>query len=67
MAPEELVVIKFNESVPKLLQRDMLRSILACYQQADKFARRHYPTPEAMTVRGWIRRADIEVDLTARV
>lgn len=63
MTPGELVVTKFNESVPILLQRDMLRSVLACYQQADKHVKRHYPPPEAITLRGWIRRADIEVDL----
>jgi hypothetical protein len=60
---EDVVVTKFNESVPTLLQRDMLRSVLACYQQADKHVKRHYPPPEAITLRGWIRRADIEVDI----
>ena len=63
MTPKEVVVSKFNESVPTLLQRDILRSVLACYQQADKHVKRHYPPTEAATLRGWVRRADIEVDL----
>src|SRR5579862_7894189 len=61
--PDELAVAKFNESMPTLLQRDFLRSVLAAYQQADKHVKRHYPPTEAITLRGWIRRADLEVDL----
>ena len=48
--------------MPGLLQRDLLRSVLACYEQADKHVKR-YPPTEAMTLRGHVRRADIEVDL----
>jgi hypothetical protein len=62
MTQEEVVIAKFDESVPKLLQRDMLRTVLADYQDSDKRVRRRYPPSEAITLRGHVRRADIEVD-----
>ena len=63
MTQAEQIVQEFDDSVPKLLQRDMLRSALACYQQSDKKAKRQYPPAVAMTMRGHFRNADMEVDL----
>ena len=59
MTQEELIIAKFDESVPRQLQRDMLRTVLADYQDSDKRVRRQYPPSEAITLRGHVRRADI--------
>src|SRR5690242_2533104 len=62
MSPAEIVQREFDESVPILLQKDLLNSVLVKYHEADKFAKK-YPWQEAQVVRGHIRRAEIEVDI----
>jgi len=62
---EESAVNQFYESVPKQLLRDLFVSVLTNYQQADKFTKENYPWQEGLPIRGYKRRADIEVDIRA--
>ena len=62
---EQRAIEQFNEAVPRQLLRDLFVSILTNYQQADKFAKDNYPWQEGLAIRGYKRRADIEVDLPA--
>ncbi len=62
---EQRAIQQFNDCVPKQLLKDLFVSILTNYQEADKYATSNYPWQEGLAIRGYKRRADIEVDLPA--
>lgn len=53
----------FDDSVPRELQRDLVRSFFSQYKAADEYCKRNYPPSEAQYLRGHKRRADVEMEI----